>query len=373
MEIIGTNDNQSYAISVADGRTDAVQRVYTGGKSDVADSAILYEYTYNQGSWTRRLIDKPQGNLVLGMAAGPGRDDDVVRIYAGCTNEASLYEYTWRDGQWLREVCGSPTTKGYHDVVIAPGRNDDSLRLYVGGLNGSVFEFTYRADAVIRVEPDSAIATDPAVTAIYDLYVINLGLRDDVIDMEITNTLPGWSARLTDINGNSLTDTDGDNTPDVGSVRRKDSVELRLEIISPQDAQPGTVDSTRVWGISTNVPGVADSALLLTSILEDTTTTPTLPPPDIHNFPNPFSGSTTFIYSIPQQGLATLGIYNRAGEHIVTLFEDEPHEPGIHTWPWDGANAKGESVAPGVYLYTLTFKPNDGNAQKIIKKALMQP
>ncbi len=112
-----------------------------------------------------------------------------------------------------------------------------------------------------------------------------------------------------------------------------------------------------------NDPGVIDFPSM---------TTLAIPPLDIHNYPNPFSDRTTFIYSIPSNGQATLAVYNRAGEHIVTLA-DEEYQPGIFTVLWDGVNTRGEGVAPGIYLYTLTFIDSEGSSQSIVKTSLMHP
>ncbi|MCK4231345.1 hypothetical protein KAX21_00220, partial [candidate division WOR-3 bacterium] len=95
----------------------------------------------------------------------------------------------------------------------------------------------------------------------------------------------------------------------------------------------------------------------------------------------PFSGSTTFAFSIPRAGLVSLRIYNRAGEHIRTLIADEDYDVGgIFEAYWDGLTASGQRPAPGVYIYTLDWRArrNDGSdgfskAQRITKTALMQP
>jgi hypothetical protein len=97
-----------------------------------------------------------------------------------------------------------------------------------------------------------------------------------------------------------------------------------------------------------------------------------LPILDIHNFPNPFSGSTTFIYSVPVESAASLKLYNRAGEHISTLFDKKPHSPGIYAVEWE-AVFQGESLSPGIYLYIFSIKPDNGRKRSVVKKALLQP
>jgi hypothetical protein len=74
------------------------------------------------------------------------------------------------------------------------------------------------------------------------------------------------------------------------------------------------------------------------------------------NYPNPFNPSTTIAFDIPQtDGTAqsvSLAIYNLRGRRVRTLVNSEL-EPGTHKIHWDGRDDRGESVASGIYLYTL--------------------
>ncbi len=53
-------------------------------------------------------------------------------------------------------------------------------------------------------------------------------------------------------------------------------------------------------------------------------------------------------------GMMTLRIYNSAGEHIKTLFEQQLNQPMAPTViNWDGKNKYGQAVASGVYIVYL--------------------
>jgi hypothetical protein len=65
------------------------------------------------------------------------------------------------------------------------------------------------------------------------------------------------------------------------------------------------------------------------------------------NYPNPFNPSTTISYSIPEEGLVRLSIYNTLGELIKELM-NEIKEPGYFNIHW---NAK--DINSGVYFLKL--------------------
>lgn len=68
------------------------------------------------------------------------------------------------------------------------------------------------------------------------------------------------------------------------------------------------------------------------------------------NYPNPFNPQTTFRFSVPENGLVTLKIYDVLGRDIATLV-NETMPLGEHTVTWDATG-----VASGVYLYRLSHE-----------------
>jgi len=69
------------------------------------------------------------------------------------------------------------------------------------------------------------------------------------------------------------------------------------------------------------------------------------------NYPNPFNPSTEISYTIAEQGLVTLTVYDLVGREVVTLVE-EIQSPGRYLVTFDA----GER-ATGVYFYRLTSGP----------------
>ena len=74
------------------------------------------------------------------------------------------------------------------------------------------------------------------------------------------------------------------------------------------------------------------------------------------NYPNPFNPTTTIGFTLRERSHVSLRIYNVAGQLVRTLV-DEVRVPGVsHSIDWDGRNARGSSVASGVYFYRLVTK-----------------
>jgi hypothetical protein len=66
------------------------------------------------------------------------------------------------------------------------------------------------------------------------------------------------------------------------------------------------------------------------------------------NYPNPFNPSTLIRFSIPEQGLVNIKVFNLLGEEIATLLNGELSR-GNYEVNFDGAK-----LSSGVYFYTIT-------------------
>jgi hypothetical protein len=70
------------------------------------------------------------------------------------------------------------------------------------------------------------------------------------------------------------------------------------------------------------------------------------------NRPSPFGASTVIEFGLPATGSVSLEIYDVAGRRIVSLA-DGVYAAGYHKVTWDGSDANGARVSPGVYFYRL--------------------
>ena len=92
----------------------------------------------------------------------------------------------------------------------------------------------------------------------------------------------------------------------------------------------------------------------------------------LHNYPNPFNPETWIPYQLAEPAEVTLDIYAANGVLVRTLALG--YQPaGIYQYRsraayWDGKNEVGESVASGVYFYTLTASDFAATRKMLIRK-----
>jgi hypothetical protein len=70
------------------------------------------------------------------------------------------------------------------------------------------------------------------------------------------------------------------------------------------------------------------------------------------NDPNPVRDRTTIRFTLSRAGDILLGVYDIAGRPVRTLASGS-QAAGIHTAAWNGRDAAGDRVAPGIYFYRL--------------------
>lgn len=80
----------------------------------------------------------------------------------------------------------------------------------------------------------------------------------------------------------------------------------------------------------------------------------------VYNYPNPFFGSTTFAYYLPDPGPARLELLNVRGQQVVSLFYGL-QESGWHSLRWD------TQVPRGVYLYRLTTEGGSAAGKCVVR------
>ena len=90
------------------------------------------------------------------------------------------------------------------------------------------------------------------------------------------------------------------------------------------------------------------------------------------NYPNPFNPETWMPYQLARPANVTLSIHSSNGSLVRTL--DLGHQPAgtYHGQSdaayWDGANDAGETVASGIYFYTLTAGAFSATRKMLILK-----
>ena len=92
----------------------------------------------------------------------------------------------------------------------------------------------------------------------------------------------------------------------------------------------------------------------------------------LHNYPNPFNPETWIPYRLAADAFVTLTIYDGSGRVVRTLDVGHQiaavYESRSKAIYWDGRNEFGESVASGVYFYTLTADDFSATRKMLILK-----
>ncbi|MCE5252302.1 T9SS type A sorting domain-containing protein [bacterium] len=77
----------------------------------------------------------------------------------------------------------------------------------------------------------------------------------------------------------------------------------------------------------------------------------------IGNYPNPFNGVTTVLFSADIAVDTRLEVYNILGQKIRVLLSDTV-DPGIHRIAWNGVDDTGRAIVSGQYVLKLTAGGN---------------
>ena len=83
------------------------------------------------------------------------------------------------------------------------------------------------------------------------------------------------------------------------------------------------------------------------------------------NYPNPFNPSTRITYTIPEDGLVSLKVYNPLGRQVAELV-NEVVRAGTHTVTFNTVGGTG--ISSGVYFYRLEA----GNRVTVRKMVLLK-
>ena len=111
--------------------------------------------------------------------------------------------------------------------------------------------------------------------------------------------------------------------------------------------------------------GIANLRRLLASLIPERTAL-------LMNYPNPFNPETWIPYQLAEPASVTLHIYTVSGTLVRTL--DLGHQPAgryqdqSRAAYWDGKNEVGESVASGIYFYTLTAGEFTSTGKMLVRK-----
>ena len=79
-----------------------------------------------------------------------------------------------------------------------------------------------------------------------------------------------------------------------------------------------------------------------------------LAPVTVSAYPNPFNPQTTISFDLPRAAEVSLAVFDPQGRQVRALIDARPMTAGSHQRIWDGRDARGRSVASGLYVYRFT-------------------
>lgn len=299
------------------------------------------------------------------------------------------------EGSFLRQGGGRTYfRRGTIDNTTGRIKGVNSLRISEGGVNGKGTLLSVRFTAIangesrvslrnfqagsstgetITTTPPEILITVAAPEPVFPAYDVNEDGVTDATDAQLVVTAlwqkPPENPR-TDVNGDGIVDGKdlilvaehlGEGAVPAAPSNVKlppgvtlEMVEYALDVLRAAD--DGSLTFQR---------GIENFEQLLALFVPEQTAL-------LHNYPNPFNPETWIPYQLAEPAEVTLDIYATNGVLVRRLALG--YQPaGIYQYRsraayWDGKNEVGESVASGVYFYTLTAGDFSATRKMLILK-----
>ena len=356
--------------------------VVSGGnvtESTVAANGAQESDAVGNYVWTLSEIAETGGDNVndvinnINMAIG---DIDDHSSYALITLESATpqSDVTMRAGSddaikiWLNGevVHNNPINRGaedYQDTFKVDLKQGDNLLLVKVSERDSGWSMFIGIDAdvnaVYKRPPDPVVSED-----------VNSDGIVNILDLVLISANFGQTGENTaDVNGDGIV-----NIVDLVKVAGAMGAGAAAPSAFPQTLEGLTAADVRHWLTQAQQFGLTDAAsqrgiLLLEQLLASLIPKETSLLP---NYPNPFNPETWIPYQLSKPAEVTLYIYAVNSALIRTLALG--HQPaGMYQSKgraayWDGRNQVGESVASGVYFYTLSAGDFTATGKMLIRK-----
>jgi hypothetical protein len=290
------------------------------------------------------------GQAVAGDINGDGFDDIIVsrdcglsgfqyEIYLGGDPFNLDVDFIIENQQYALSIPimdGDFNNDGFNDLVL-----NDSI--YFGGNNFDVVPDLYltntnqynNAISVFYCDINNDTISDISYSDGFNLYFLfGSSNADNIIDLTLTgegSNFAEYACNINDFNG------DGNNDILVGL---------------------GSPDNRAAVYTMENLVAIEEDTIIEPNHL------------DLHNYPNPFSNSTSsrnmgthICFSLKEKSNIEIVIYNSIGQRVKTLIRDN-FEAGEQRVFWNGKGKNNKNVATGIYLYQLNVNGRTINTKK---------
>jgi subtilisin family serine protease len=119
--------------------------------------------------------------------------------------------------------------------------------------------------------------------------------------------------------------------------------------------------------------GIVNALAAINALGPNVVSEPNVHPTDYHleqNYPNPFNPSTSINYSLPEDALVTVKVYDALGREVKTLISSQQAAESYRI-VWNGTDASGRTVASGMYLYRLVATNASGKVFADSKRMIL--
>ena len=352
---------------------------------NIATQGAIEGDTVGDKTWTVGEISKRGGNnineLVNATGLGTGNIDHHVayglvnldspreqstRMFVGSGDAVKV----WLNGTLVHDNAIDRDADGYQEdfpVILKQGKNILLVAVYEGeGWWSGFFGFDAGTEYTAWVQSPSTPLRPLRITD------INADGFVSILDLILVARDFGRNKPI-----NPRTDINGD-----GSVNILDLTVVARSMDATGPAAPSVLGTNnripptviQAWITQAQIEndgslafqqGIANLQQLLASLVPERAVLLT-------NYPNPFNPETWIPYELAKPATVTLRIYTMSGVLVRTL--NLGHQPAGNYQQrsraayWDGKNELGESVASGVYFYTLTAGDFTATRKMLIRK-----
>ena len=407
-----------------DDRTDFLSRATSGAATEikVSTNGAKEGKAVGKRKWALHSISATDSDNINRMTAalGWGTREEIYDhiVYGSVILEAPKEQQTqmlvgsddavkvWLNGELVHSALVARGAGDYQDffpVTLKQGKNALLVALDNRGHGGFSGFFGFAPDAkytVFRPSLNFVFQRDTTPIAVGDSFTVNL-------NVENVTDVGGWQADLTFdpkvLTARSVTEGDFLKQDEGETFFQKGTIKNQVGKITGIKAARLTQKPVRGHGTLLSITFRAlrngESKLTLQNFQVGTrrgektrsippeitivvgNSAPAAPtahgiPPDrtqlLVNYPNPFNPETWIPYQLSEPAHVTVRIYATSGV-LVRRLGLGPQPAGYYTNRsraayWDGKNAVGESVASGVYFYTLTAGDFTATGKMLIRK-----
>ena len=238
----------------------------------------------------------------------------------------------------------------------------------IAGLIGNLVEYDNSNQRVPSLE--TADVNRDGVVDMLDLALVASNYNNpDLADAASANIYP-------DINGDGIVDLS-----DLLAVAAEIKMEAAAPTLRAKSAETASLSAEKLtqWiqlakQLNTQHPYTQKGIAVLQQLLTVLTFTETAPKETalLANYPNPFNPETWIPYQLAKPAHVSISIYAADGKLVRTLALGHLPAGIYHSKSraayWNGRNALGETVASGVYFFTLTAGDFTTTRKMIIRK-----